>query len=68
MQTAFEVAEQHGQGLDALLVGQVLQPLFLNLVRSHAVQALLLRLQIQLFKFVVGDRQKIPQFSRHVSP
>ena len=63
MQAAFEVAEEHGHGLDALFVGEILEPLFLNLVGSHAVEPLLLRLQIQLFQFVVGDRQKIAQFS-----
>src|SRR5581483_7283500 len=40
VQTAFQVAEQDGDGLDALFVSQVLDPLFLNLVRSHAVLAL----------------------------
>jgi hypothetical protein len=35
---------------------EILQPLFLNLVGRYAVQALLLRLQIHLFQFVVGDR------------
>ena len=32
VQPAFEVAEEHGHGLDALFVGQILQPLFLDLV------------------------------------
>ena len=63
MQTAFQVAEHHGHGLNARFLAQILQPLFLNFVRIHAVQALLLRLQIHDFEFVVGDRKKIPQFS-----
>ena len=35
VQAAFEVAEQHGHGLDALLVGQVLEALFLDLVQTR---------------------------------
>ena len=35
VQTAFQVAEQHRDGLDALLIGQVLQPFFLDLVRRE---------------------------------
>ena len=34
VQAAFEIAEQHGHGLDALFVGQVLEPLFLNLIEA----------------------------------
>ena len=65
VQPAFEIAEEHGHGLDPLLVGQILQPLFLDLVDGDAVPALLLRLQIQFFQFVVGEGQKIAQFIRH---
>ena len=63
VQAAFEVAEHDGHGLNAPFVGQILQPLFLDFGRRDAVQALLLRLQIHLFEFVVGDRQKVAQFS-----
>ena len=35
VQAAFEVAEEHGHGLDALLVGQILEALFLNLVERR---------------------------------
>ena len=35
VQAAFEVAEHDGHGLDALLVGQILQPLFLNFVEER---------------------------------
>ena len=56
VQAAFEVAEHDGHGLDARLVGQILQPFFLNFARRYTVQALLLRLQIHLFEFVVGYR------------
>jgi len=56
VQAAFEVAEHYGHSLDARLVGEVLQPVLLNFMRSHAVEALLLRLEIHLFEFVVGDR------------
>jgi len=49
MQPAFEVAEQHGNGLDALLVGKVLYALLLNLVGRDAVSALLLGFEVQLY-------------------
>src|SRR5437899_12969451 len=68
MQAALKVAEQHRDGLDALLVCKVLDPVFLNLVRRDAVLALLFRFQVQLFKFVVRQRQKITQFGGHESP
>src|SRR5256886_5156168 len=35
VQTAFEVAEQHGHGLDALFICQILNAFFLNFVRVH---------------------------------
>ena len=47
VQAALKVGEQHGHGLDALLVGQVLQPLFANLVGRHAVGAVGLGFQVQ---------------------
>ena len=37
-------------------------------MRRDAVLALLFRFQVQLFKFVVGQRQKITQFGGHESP
>jgi len=62
VQAAFEVAEQHRHRLDPLFVGQVLEPLFPDLVRINALLALFLRLQIQFFQFVIRQSQKIPQF------
>ena len=59
MQPAFEIAEQHGDGLDALLVGEIFQALFLDFVGSDAVLALLFGLQIQLFQFVIGNARKL---------
>ena len=36
MQAAFEVGEEHGDGLDALLIGEILQPFFADLIgRRH---------------------------------
>src|SRR6266436_5871198 len=49
MQAALKIAEQHRDGLDAVL-------------------ALLFRFQVQLFEFVVRQRQKITQFGGHESP
>src|SRR5579859_4416997 len=53
MQPAFKIAEEHGYGLDALLIGQILEPGFLDLVHGNAIFALLLRLQVQVFQFVI---------------
>ena len=68
VQTAFQVAEQHGHGLDSLFLGQVFDALLLNLMDGNTIPALLLRIQIHLFQFVVRNRQEISQFSRHGSP
>ena len=68
VQAAFEVAEQHRHGLDALLVGEILQPFFLDLVGGDTLPALLLRPQVQLFQLVVRQRQEIAKFGRHASP
>ena len=68
VQPAFEIAEEHGHGLDPLFVGQVLEAVFLDLVRCDAVPALLLRLKVEIFQFVVGECQEIAQFSGHGCP
>ncbi len=68
VQAAFEVAEQHGDRLDALLVGQVLQALLLDLMQGDAVLALLFGAQIQVFELVIGKREEATQFSGHGSP
>ena len=39
VQTAFQIAEQHGDGLDSLFVGQVLEPVLLNLLQGTATFA-----------------------------
>ena len=52
VEAAFEIAEQDGDRLDALLIGEVLEPLLLDLVLGTALHALFLRLQVQLFQFV----------------
>src|SRR3984893_5460149 len=68
VQAAFEIAEKHGDRLDPLFIGQILEPLFLDLVSCDAVPALFLRLQIQFFEFVIRECQKIAQFVGHESP
>src|SRR3954451_14508819 len=65
VQAAFEVAEEHSDGLNALFIGEIFEALFLDLVRSGAVPALLLRLQVHFFQFVVRECQEIAQFSRN---
>src|SRR5207248_8037508 len=47
VEAAFQVAEQDRDGLNALLVGEVLEALFLNLVHGRAAQAIGFRLQVQ---------------------
>ena len=59
VQPAFEVAEQHRNRLDAALVGQVLETLFLDDIGSNALPALLLGLQVQVLEFCVGKFQVI---------
>jgi len=68
VQAAFEVAEQHGYGLDALLVCKVLDPLFLYFVRGNAILTLLFRLQVQFCEFVIKKSKKITQSVQHESP
>jgi len=53
VQTAFEVAEQHCDGLDPLLFRQILETLFANLLDWNALAALFLRLQVQIFDLCV---------------
>ena len=53
MQAAFEVAEQNGDGFNAFFVGEVLEALFLDFVRGHAIFALFFGLQIQLLQLIV---------------
>ncbi len=68
VQTALEVGKQHGDSLDPLFVGQVLQPFFTNFIRRNAVGAVGLGLQVLLFQLIIGKSQKIAVFSGHGSP
>ena len=68
VQAALEVAEAQRHSLDALLVGQILQPLFLQLVTIDAVLALLFRLDVQIFQLAIRMRQKVAKFVRHEAP
>src|SRR5258708_6512921 len=62
VQAAFEVAEQNGDGLDALFIGEIFEALFLNFVHRHAILALLFGFQIQLLELIVGKGEKITKF------
>ncbi len=55
VEPAFQVAEQDRDGLDALLVRQVLEALLLNHMHRNAVHPLLLGREIQLLKLCVGE-------------
>ena len=61
MQAAFEIAEKNGDRLDPLFIGKVFEPFFPDLVGGDAILALLLGLQIQLFKLIVRESKKITQ-------
>ena len=59
VQPAFEIAEQNRYGLNATLVGQILQPFFLDHIRGDALLALLFCGQVQVFQLRVGKFQKL---------
>ncbi len=65
VQPAFEVREAHGDGLDALLVGQVLRVLLAQFVGGRAVQPGLLGGQVHFFELVVRDFEKVAQRRGH---
>ena len=68
VQPAFEVAEQNGDGLDARLVGEILQPFLLDGAGDYAVLALFLGHQVQVFQLRIRKFQKITIFVRHDAP
>ena len=68
VQAAFEVAEQQCHGLDALLVREVLEAFFANLLGRNAFGALLLGVHVQLFQFAIGKLKKVLQLNAHGSP
>jgi hypothetical protein len=61
METAFEVAEQDGDGLDPLFVGQVLEAVLLDLSGVDAVLPLFLGVQVEFLEFRVGKHEKVLQ-------
>lgn len=68
VQAAFEVAEEDGDGLDALFGAEIFEAFFLNFMDWGAILALLFGFEIEVLEFVVGEREKIAQFSGHESP
>ena len=68
METAFEVREDDGDSLNALGVGEVFEPLLLELVGGDAGLSLLFCLQVQVFELFVGQLQEVSKFVRHESP
>ena len=52
MQAALQIAENHRYGLDPLLVGQVLDPLFADLFEGNPV-ALGLGSKIEVFQLLI---------------
>ena len=53
VKASFEIREQHGDGLDPLLVGQVLQSLLADCVGRGAFCAIGLGCQVELFQLIV---------------
>jgi hypothetical protein len=68
VQAAFQVGEQHGYGLDPLLIGQVLQPLLANLAGRNAIGAVSFGFQVLLFQLLVRESKKIAVVCGHGSP
>jgi hypothetical protein len=65
VEAAFEVAEHQRDGLDALRIGEILEPFLLDRVRGDAFLAVFLGFQIQLFELSVGKLQVFAQFGSH---
>ena len=61
VQPAFQVGEAHREGLEPLLVGEVLPPPLRGLLRRDARTARLLGGEVALLELVVGDLQEVPQ-------
>src|SRR5262249_1752646 len=61
VEAAFEVAKEHGYGLNALFVSQILEAFLLDFMDRCAIFALLLGVQIQLLQLIVRESEKIPQ-------
>jgi hypothetical protein len=55
MEPSFKVAEEDGYSLDALLIGEILEALFLDLMGSDAILALLLGFEVLLFELLVRE-------------
>jgi len=68
VQPAFEIAEEHRHGFDALLVAEILETLLLDLVGRDAILALLFGGEIQFFELAIRQHQKIAKIVTHVSP
>jgi hypothetical protein len=61
VQAAFEIAEEHADGLDALLIGEISQALFLDFVRRNAIFPLRFGPKIQFFQLCIRQAQKVLQ-------
>src|ERR1700723_1851114 len=68
MEPAFQIAEEHCDGLDPFLVGQILDAFLANLINRHAIHAVRFGFQIQRFELFIRKRKKIAKFSRHSTP
>jgi len=68
VEASFEIAEEDGDGLDALLVGEVLDAPFPNLVSVEAVGAVGLGFKVLFFEFLIREGKKIAEFCGHGSP
>src|SRR5580704_218274 len=68
VQTAFQVAEKNGDGLDAFLVGEILDPFLPDLVLRNTILPLLFSLQVHFFERFIREREKTAQIGRHGSP
>jgi hypothetical protein len=68
VEAPLEIGKQDRHGLDALLVPQILEALFADLVSGNMVHAFMLGLEVEFFEFLVGKGKEIAVFGRHGSP
>ena len=68
VQASLKIGEQDSHGLDALLVREIFEAFFTNFAGSCALGAVSFGLQVQCFKLLVGECEKIPIIRGHKTP
>ena len=60
VQASLKIGEEHGDGFNALLVGEIFEAFFADITSGHALDAVGLGLQVECFQFLVRESEKIP--------